>query len=1084
MPDEDELGELFAHLYFDLNGNGIQDPNEPDMPNVDVTVIDNFGNTQIVTTNANGDFFATIPAGEAVYDINQNDPDFPTGAIQTEGTDPTFVFVLPNTTTFGGNNGFFVPDEDEQGILTAKLYFDINGNGTQDFGEPNMPNIEVFITDNFGTTQSVFTNANGIFIASLPAGNALYEINTNDPDFPTGAIQTEGTNPTNIFVAPNLETFGGNNGFFDISNSETDGLLTGLVYLDANANGTFDPDENGLPNVNVIVIDSNGELTNIQTNENGIFSIIIPEGFCLVEVSENLPDFPIGAILTDGNNPIVFNNIAGQVNTTPNFGYFNVDENITAEISGLIYLDENGNGILDPNENGIEGVEVTIEDALGNTQIAITNNDGVFLSTVIAGNSVVTINESTPPIPADAIQTEGINPTSIFALPNITNSIGNNGYFVPSDANETLLTGHLYIDENGNGNQDNDEPNLVNVEVNVEDSEGNTSTVTTDANGDFSVIVSPGDLTYEINEDGPNFPADAIQTEGTNPTTLIAIAGIENFGGNNGFFVPNENTTSSINGRVYFDANGNGTQDEDEVGIAELSIFVTDALGSSQTIVTDVNGDFITEVIAGSIVYEIDESDPNFPVGAIQTEGVNPTTLFAVPNENTFAGNNGYFVQATPPEPANIISRWYLDVNGNGVLDAGEPFLVNVDVFVSDDFGNEQIVTTNANGFSVAQVLAGNITFEIDENHPNFPIGAIQTQGTNPTTVFVAPNTTLFPGNNGFFVPSAEITVEINGNVYFDENGNGTQDTGEEGIAEVEVEIIDGIGNLIQILSNENGSFSAIVAAGQINVQVNESSASIPENAILTEGTNPFNEIILPFDDAFVGNYGFFVPEETSLTITGFVYFDENGNGIQDNGEIGLEGIAVDILDGAGNSIEVFTDATGIFSAEVEIGTVFIEVDETSPNFPEGAIITEGENPLEINIDILSDPFIGNFGYFVDEEEIDPTDPEEPEEPEEDGIRIFNAASPNGSGQNQFFRIEGLSEVSNTNVQVFNREGVKVYDVDNYGFGNNLFRGISEGRITFQKNKILPTGTYFYLLRYTDEDGIRQKKQGYLYLIN
>jgi len=97
-------------LYLDTNQNGTQDATEPDLANVDVIVTDNIGATTTVQTNANGDYLATnIRAGNASVNIDSSDPDFPTGAIQTEGTNPTAVVINANVVNTEENNGFFVP---------------------------------------------------------------------------------------------------------------------------------------------------------------------------------------------------------------------------------------------------------------------------------------------------------------------------------------------------------------------------------------------------------------------------------------------------------------------------------------------------------------------------------------------------------------------------------------------------------------------------------------------------------------------------------------------------------------------------------------------------------------------------------------------------------------------------------------------------------------------------------------------------------------------------------------------------------------------------------------------------------------
>ena len=58
---------------------------------------------------------------------------------------------------------------------------------------------------------------------------------------------------------------------------------------------------------------------------------------------------------------------------------------------------------------------------------------------------------------------------------------GNDGY-TPT-GNGHGVSGHLYIDTNGNGTQDPGEPNLANVDVVITDVNGGTQTVATDASG-------------------------------------------------------------------------------------------------------------------------------------------------------------------------------------------------------------------------------------------------------------------------------------------------------------------------------------------------------------------------------------------------------------------------------------------------------------------------------------------------------------------------------------------------------------------------------------------------------------------------
>ncbi|MGK0386630.1 MAG: gliding motility-associated-like protein, partial [Patiriisocius sp.] len=100
-------------------------------------------------------------------------------------------------------------------------------------------------------------------------------------------------------------------------------------------------------------------------------------------------------------------------------------------------------------------------------------------------------------------------------------------------------------------------------------------------------------------------------------------------------------------------------------------------------------------------------------------------------------------------------------------------------------------------------------------------------------------------------------------------------------------------------------------------------------------------------------------------------------------------------------------------------------------------------------------------------------------------FNIFNAVSPDGNGENDIFLIQGISEYPENSVQIFNRWGVKVFEVDGYGGSNdleNVFTGESDGRATIEQGTLLPTGTYFYVLKFSSNNPGQETYAGYLYL--
>ena len=169
---------------IDANNNGKQDPGEQGIPNVDVVITDKNGDTQTVTTNSNGEYSATVPAGST--EINIVESTLPPGGVQTVGTDPTTVNV-PAGGVATDLDGFYFPTDAPTKSPTAKpspapssspsespsdvthsstypnsqlvplegtIFDDANNNGKQDPGEQGIPNVDVVITDKNGDTQT------------------------------------------------------------------------------------------------------------------------------------------------------------------------------------------------------------------------------------------------------------------------------------------------------------------------------------------------------------------------------------------------------------------------------------------------------------------------------------------------------------------------------------------------------------------------------------------------------------------------------------------------------------------------------------------------------------------------------------------------------------------------------------------------------------------------------------------------------------------------------------------------------------------------------------------------------------------
>ncbi|WP_281633139.1 DUF7507 domain-containing protein [Flavobacterium luteolum] len=97
-------------------------------------------------------------------------------------------------------------------------------------------------------------------------------------------------------------------------------------------------------------------------------------------------------------------------------------------------------------------------------------------------------------------------------------------------------------------------------------------------------------------------------------------------------------------------------------------------------------------------------------------------------------------------------------------------------------------------------------------------------------------------------------------------------------------------------------------------------------------------------------------------------------------------------------------------------------------------------------------------------------------------VVVHNAFSPNGDSVNDRFTIDGIECYPKNTVEIYNRWGVIVFHTDGYNNQNNAFEGYSNGRAVINQSKGLPTGTYYYILRYQNSDQKEVTTAGYLYL--
>ncbi|RYD67321.1 MAG: DUF11 domain-containing protein, partial [Verrucomicrobiaceae bacterium] len=889
-------------VYRDDMGDNTENGTDSGLAGVIVRITDSLGVVRNVTTNASGIWTVSVPPGDTIIDVLELDATFPTGGVRMEGTDPNTVTAVASATTDGGKDGFYFP-----ATVTGHLYRDVNGNSVQDPGEPNLQNIDITVTGSNGAVQTVVTDRSGNWLASVTPGAGSAKVVTSDPDFPAGAVQPQGDDPTSFVAIAAQVVSGGIDGYF------VPATVIGHIYRDMNGNGVEDAGDSPLAGVLVLVTNSLGQTQTVQTDSSGNWTASVPPGTTIADIDDSSAAIPSGATRTQGTDPTTVTAVAGATADAGKDGFYQA-----ATVTGHVYLDSNGNHVEDPGEPGIPNVNVIITDSLGVVSTVVTDASGNWTVSVPPGTTTYDVDQSDPDFPAGGTLSQGSDPGTVTAVAGQGTASNKVGYEILG-----IVTGHLYIDVNNNGAQGVGEPDLSGVTVTLSGGPSGTVTTETDASGNWSVSVAPGTYSVRVDTLDPQFPSGATQSQGTDPSNVTAIAGQTVGAGIDGYYI-----ATSVTGAIYLDRNNNHVRDESEPGLADVSVQVTDVNNTARTVMTDSNGVWVASVPPGSTTSVVLESGPVFTSGYIRSQGTGTSTVTAVNGSPTFVAITGYYF------PGTISGHLFNDINGNGIEDSGEPGLGFVTVKITDSLGQEQFVDTDAAGNWTASVPPGTVIVDIVDTDPQIPTGATRTTGTDPISITAVAGVTTPAGATIGFYQAAVVT----GHLYRDVNGNGAKDPGEPNLAGVNVFVADSNNVTRTVVTDADGNWTASVPPGQTLIDIDESDPQFPSGAIQTQGVALTIVTATTLNPVDAGPAGFFVP----AVITGHLYLDLNGNGNQDFVVHDLANVSIIVTDSNNVTQIVVTDSSGNWSATVPPGAATATVDSTDPEYPAGYTITQG----------------------------------------------------------------------------------------------------------------------------------------------
>jgi hypothetical protein len=308
-PPRSSIGNF---VWQDNDGDGVQDPNEPGIPNITVSLYSCNGTFITSTfTDASGFYsFANVLAGSYYVIFSNQAAGFTFTAKDQGGNDPfdSDADASGQTACFTVNAGQNKDDVDAGLIRPASIgdfvWEDLNGNGIQDRNEPGISGVVINLFDcSNNLIATTTTNAAGFYQFQnlvpgsyfmsfvLPAGNFTFT------QANVGGDDTKDSDPDASGVVRCFTLNAGENKTDIDAGILTPGGVGNFVWDDLNKNGIQDSNEPGVRGVTVRLYScgSTTPVASTSTNANGnyFFSNVSP-GSYYIEFS----NIPAGFIFT------------------------------------------------------------------------------------------------------------------------------------------------------------------------------------------------------------------------------------------------------------------------------------------------------------------------------------------------------------------------------------------------------------------------------------------------------------------------------------------------------------------------------------------------------------------------------------------------------------------------------------------------------------------------------------------------------------------------------------------------------------------------------------------------------------------
>lgn len=970
--DDNVTGELSKVTTIDILVNDVDPENDLNQSRVNFIVPD--GATGSDEDN-DGDIETVVIPGEGIWLVDANGTvTFTPEEAFSENPTPINYTVKDYTDKVSNEATISIvyPDS-SKATLGDKVWYDLNKDGKQDGTEPGLAGIVVSLYDgNEEKIATTSTDDNGNYaFANLMAGEYRVEFTVKEGWRIT--IQNVENNTLEALDS-DAEVISGKTDVIILKNGEVNKDIDVGMYQIARATIDIDKVTNGKDGLNIMVGEAitwnyivknkgNVRLTDIAVVDDKEGEVACPQDS--LEVQEEMTCTKEGVAILGAyeNKGTVIAKTPEDKNITDSDGssYTGTSKPIeNATIGDRIWLDSNRNGIQDSDETiGMSNVTVKLFKS-DNTEVSTTTSteDGSYLFTDVVPNDYY-VKFSIPTGYSITKNKQG-NDDMMDSDPNQNGKTGsftiNSGESLTNidmGLHQTLVSfgNKVWYDGNEDGIIDTDEKGIGGVLAKLFTADGNlVAEKRTNSDGGYLFtdlvpgkyyvqFIVPKNYIVSPQNKGNNESKDS-DADSSGKTDIVTLrAGIDNRTTDMGLY----QSPAKLGDRVWYDANKNGIQDGGESGIKEIVVKLYDV--TNQLVLetkTDSSGLYVFDNVIPAEYYIQFVAPAGYTI-TNQNQGGDD----AKDSDTDSSGKTDFFTLSAGDQESGmdmgmyqqVVSlgdRVWLDTNKNGIQDVGENGIkdINVSLYNGNDLVQSMLTDENGN-YLFSRLAPGDYRIELKDVLDEYKMspkeqGNDENNDSNVNEKGETDTFTLTPGSNdlswdmGMYKDVCPASKSAVGDVvWFDIDANGVQDIGESGIENIEVKLYDaddvliatqktdkhGLYQFNNLVPSEYYVVFTVPSEYKVSPKTNANDDRLDSDA----NEDGRTEIITLIAGEITSTVDMGLYKEGG-TIGDKVWDDANGNGLQDESELGVYNVEVTLYNDKGNMIETTkTNASGLY---------------------------------------------------------------------------------------------------------------------------------------------------------------------------